>query len=758
MGASRLCGFDGSYKFRKLFLLLFMIGLPYVVFSQVRPSIQDFSSSQQAELAGLIMDYVTPEIIEYHCNYTVLTGDNSTDIHSAYDFLPFHREYIAGIETWLLTQDKGEYVPLPKWDPSTPTPMPFRVVDPDCASASCTSGNGPCSTPTNWTPPAPSDLTNFLPPATCALSNDQPLGTVIAPGSLSDHIELGYHNQVHIQMGGVMRNFRSPAAPIFWLWHAQVDDLWKAWECQCPLSGINPKDLYVKDNDFQMQSVRDVGLEPNLDPGPMWESKDIWVRTTNDGFANRVHQNPEYYTDPGLFNYVYVEVRNRGCEDSDAGTLDVHWAKAGTALSYPTHWNGSLTTSNGQPVGDLIAQIALPPIAAGASQVFEIPWQPVNPANYVNLFDETDPLFWIDEPEPHHFCLLARLQTPSDPITFSNGSDLNAYVRNNNNVAWKNFSVFDLDPNNIVGVPGCEDNVVVGSTILVGDVAGEGGAYDLELDNPQHYRGNAITDEAEVSLTLSPPMWDRWIAGGQVAQNLVVLREDCRQLVVTGTPAQLKNLDFLPHEQNLAKVGVNFLADQLSGQPTFTFRALQRHSSTGALVGGETFTVNVPGRPGFWADAGEDKMVRAGDSTQVNAYDIGEAAVYNWYDMHGELIYSGIDVVLSPELTQHYTLEVIAEADGVKSYDDLEVVVTEAYIESISPNPASGQAVVTYTVGSASSAYLVMSMPYGGSYNYILDTQASEQTIPLAGITPGYYSVILVSDGVAVDNHQLIVH
>ncbi|WP_412762755.1 tyrosinase family protein [Peribacillus frigoritolerans] len=39
------------------------------------------------------------------------------------------------------------------------------------------------------------------------------------------------HNDVHIAVGGVMNNVtRSPEAPIFWPWHAFIDDIWWEWE------------------------------------------------------------------------------------------------------------------------------------------------------------------------------------------------------------------------------------------------------------------------------------------------------------------------------------------------------------------------------------------------------------------------------------------------------------------------------------------------------------------------------------------------
>ena len=106
-------------------------------------------------------------------------------------------------------------------------------------------------------------------------------------------------------------------------------------------------DLYIKD------TPADTGVEPNPDPGPMWISEDIWVRTSPDPgylpyafpagsppWVPLAHQNPEY-RDPkySVPNYVYVRVRNRGTTAS-TGTerLRVYWAKASTGLAWPAHW------------------------------------------------------------------------------------------------------------------------------------------------------------------------------------------------------------------------------------------------------------------------------------------------------------------------------------------------------------------------------------------------------------------------------------
>lgn len=748
--------------------------LPGFCQAQVRPNINSFTSAQRTQLVNAMMEYIDATSVQKHCIHVMTTGGH---IHSDFDFLPFHRVYLEGMEDYI--QSKGPayaiYIPLPKWDPSTVVPTEFQVVDPDCASISCDAGHpaSSCGTAVNWNPgiaqpgflslPVQAGINNDLcdwnmnptaPSTANCCSNG--LSRVIE-GQGPNPVSSTYHNSVHGTMGGIMGNFRSPAAPIFWLWHAFVDDVWKTWECGCPQSGMaGTFDLYMKDTDKEVESERDRGEEPNIDNGPMWESEDIWVRNQNDGFTNQQHQNPEYMALPGNFNYVYVQVRNRGCI-ANAGTemLELSWAKAGTALSWPSFWNGSITSP--ALMGNLISTQPIPVIQPGGSAIIEFAWQPPNPAIYAPI--GTDPIFWANE--PWHFCLLARILTPADPMTFVETTNLYANVKNNNNIIWKNLTVVDLNPANIVSPGGgwITDAKNVGAIIRVGDAWDKGGVYNLELQNPPTYRGNPVTAEAEVKVILDEPLWRIWQAGGYQGTNVGIANANKREIVVKNSPASLNNLRFRPNEQYLAHVGFHFIADRLSGQQDFYFQALQRNTLTKELVGGEKFHIKVPGKDRrFVANAGTDLMVSRYSKVNLSAIDIGQPATYNWYDEAGKLIHSGKELSVSADVSEKYKLEVIAKRDGVKDYDVVEVKVKPHEIVAISPNPANNNVLVKYKLSDAKSAYLMLQRPYASIQNqYILNLSQSQTTINVSGLAKGTYSVILVCDGTATDVKSLVV-
>lgn len=499
-------------------------------------------------------------------------------------------------------------------------------------------------------------------------------------------------------------------------------------------------DLYSKDKPW------DMGKEPS-NVSNLWESEDIWVRKQNDGIANQVHQNPEYYAIPSNHDYVYVRIRNRGCVPS-TGTEQVtlYWAKAATALSWPNNWNGSILTSGGFPLGGIIGTVTLPVIQPGNATIITLPWNPPNPADYVGGLTTDPSLFWAEE--PHHFCLLSRITASGDPMTVPETINLGSNVNNNNNIVWKNLSVVDSNTSNIF----------TGATVLVGDAWHQGGLYAIEFANPNYITGNPITEEAEIRIKLDTPLWEKWQQAGYQSEGVEIVNAQEHELVLFGHHAKLENLMFQPDEQNLMHVRFNFLTQQASNQNEYEFCVIQR-TMDNMIVGGETYKIyKDQERQLFAADAGADKEIEQLNSTTLSAYPIGEQAVYNWYDESGTLVYTGKDFTVTPEVTTKYKLEVIASLDGFKDYDEVEVKVKEYAINSISPNPSNTVIDIDYRAQKAQSAYIMIVPLFSGTSNqYILNTSDTSKRIDVSGYARGQYAVVLICDGNVVDYKNILV-
>jgi len=481
-------------------------------------------------------------------------------------------------------------------------------------------------------------------------------------------------------------------------------------------------DLYIKDSDD------DDGAEPNPTTDNMWTSPDIWIRNNNDN--GLMHQNPEYRTN-GNPNYINVRVINKSCVAS-TGTeiLTVNWAKANTALAWPQNWDGSLTNGT-HPLGGALSNVSIPIIPAGGEAIVKIPWVVPNPDNY------------SDNDNPWHFCLLSRINATDDPLTSPLTSNPNVMVRNNNNLAWKNLTVVDLVADR------------TSAMVMIANPSNTPKTYYLELQKATNEGGKAIYEEAEVTLKMDDVIYDAWERGGKQAQ-LIASKHEEKSKLVKGDNVILDNIMFEPNERGLLTLDFNFLTKELTDKTEFTYHIVQKDANTGEVIGGETFLIKKKSRPIFIANAGNDKEIDENETITLSAKQINEAAIYNWYDTDGNLIYQGKDLTVSADVTKKYKLEIVAETDGYKDYDEIQVKLKPSIIENISPNPASNQMQVNYKLNGVSSAYLMIIGQYGTSNNYVLNTTSSQTTINLSNYTNGFYTVALVCNGEIVDAKTLI--
>lgn len=176
-------------------------------------------------------------------------------------------------------------------------------------------------------------------------------------------------------------------------------------------------------------------------------------------------------------------------------------------------------------------------------------------------------------------------------------------------------------------------------------------------------------------------------------------------------------------------------------------------------MGGETYEIRKPARPLFYADA-DDVVADRNEMVTLTAEDINEAAVYNWYDMDGNLIYTGTELTVVADIAKTYQLEIIADADGYKDYTDVNVELNPHKLKSIAPNPAGQSVMVSYNLNAPDSAYIsvlgYIGNDTGVERNYILDTESSQYSIDLSNYAIGFYTVRLICDGQMIGSLNLI--
>jgi hypothetical protein len=200
--------------------------------------------------------------------------------------------------------------------------------------------------------------------------------------------------------------------------------------------GIVP-DIYLRDN------VGDTGVVPST--GSISTSPDIIVRPSavadpqtafGQGSGTENSSTLGYEVEAGQDNYIYVRMKNRGGANADNVTATVYWSEVSTLVT-PDMWTLVGTTlAVDVPQGDTLVV--------------------------------ADPITWADSdiPGTGHYCFVGILDHPGDPAPPLPGpTDWDGFlnfIRNLNNVTWRNFNVVDLDPS-VAGDPAEMPFIIAGA-------------------------------------------------------------------------------------------------------------------------------------------------------------------------------------------------------------------------------------------------------------------------------------------------------
>jgi extracellular elastinolytic metalloproteinase len=310
--------------------------------------------------------------------------------------------------------------------------------------------------------------------------------------------------------------------------------------CQSSVS-LDDVDVWSHDKPW------DTGLEP--DPATaadnMWESEDIWVR--NDATAGG-HQDPEL----GQVNYVHVHWENKGPATAYNGVVHLYYAVASSGLSWPTDWTEIGTGAIGS-------------LASGATFEVSIPWVPIVSG---------------------HVCLLARLESAQDPMSFAEGTDVNYNTRYNNNIVWRNVNVVDL----------IAFDYVVG-TMIVRNVALTPALTRLSFRDrlDTGVRGKFL-QRGRVLIDLGPTLYNRWLAGGSVGGGIRVAGANTIEILPTTGAApfiqfQTQAREAFETHPRFENTAANVDRSKVDKH---VFEIRQTNQSANALVGGVTYQIKAP--------------------------------------------------------------------------------------------------------------------------------------------------------------------
>ncbi|WP_340201942.1 tyrosinase family protein [Ascidiimonas sp. W6] len=277
-------------------------------FAGRRVSIWSLTSSERTTIRTQIMNYLNSDIDTSASGtdrYNVVNthGDNDAYIHNYNQvFLGWHRRYIAEMETYVMANISSSLRTkcnnlLPFWSPTTTIPSAFSGTDAVLSGFDPIENTNPNSSGNyNFNRFFDLNFCNNYPndgqAATyCATQTARQTDDAIRPiDKFAADLECE-HNSVHDTIGGVMGDsLHSPAAAIFWIWHAFVDELYWDYEVCNPTYSSIPYSMNfdnLLDNSWYVGSSNRFGrVQVTTQNGPQSGSRHLTMDvTTNTNFA-----------------------------------------------------------------------------------------------------------------------------------------------------------------------------------------------------------------------------------------------------------------------------------------------------------------------------------------------------------------------------------------------------------------------------------------------------------------------------------------
>ena len=179
-------------------------------------------------------------------------------------------------------------------------------------------------------------------------------------------------------------------------------------------------DVYIRD------FVGDTGA-PHT--GSIASSPDIILRPTavmnpqaefGEGSVNENSATLGFEAEVGQDNFIYVRVLNRGGSPATNVVATVYWSPPATLVT-PDMWT-------------LVGSVTIPTVLEG------------------DVLTVSNAITWsaTQIPVEGHYCFIGLVGTtsepPPSPANFSNWNNFFSYIRENNNVTWRNFNVVDIVP------------------------------------------------------------------------------------------------------------------------------------------------------------------------------------------------------------------------------------------------------------------------------------------------------------------------
>jgi hypothetical protein len=484
-------------------------------------------------------------------------------------------------------------------------------------------------------------------------------------------------------------------------------------------------DAYMKD------FGDDSGYEPiALNPWDLYEPPDLWVRDTLENLTSSPgdpnvyayeHQgvNPTWTNNPAEVPWVYVKVRNRGC-DSIKGRIHLYYTKA----TLDDQWSFATDPGTGRHWSWEEIDSADVALAISENGTYAFQWD--------SIATEPDPLTGGDSA----YCLLARFISASDAMNNEQDSIAAGYnVQANNNIIQRNVTLI-----NGASSSGCvyvANSQATDLNVHLQFFAQEDNSLDF-FDNGGH-----------VTVELGDSLYTWWDNGGQIRSGAKSIA-GTTLLDVYEPDAYIDNITF----PAMTEKRMCFTFSYEPGIAGELFKFDVREFLDSSFTGAERYIITYPDCP--QVDAGEDYSNGGGCDGKLAASPNLEDGEYTWiiYDgkpeVIGDTISSKSDAEIAPESTTTYQV-FLRLPNGCFSSDLITVTVDEGGCGERIAVAAENESM------KSAGSYLLDCVPNPSSdatvFNYSLEKDAAGEihVVNLLGEQVGRYPLAKNSNAVRAD-------
>jgi hypothetical protein len=494
---------------------------------------------------------------------------------------------------------------------------------------------------------------------------------------------------------------------------------------------IHP-DLVIRDD------LLDDGTQPN--PTPItWNSPDILLQ---DFFGNPISLSD-------LHNHqscnVVFNIRNIGTLSSSANSrVHLYWTKSTINPVWSDSWSGLQFYNNGTtilPAGGEITPpegLSIPVINAGGIVTVNYPW---NLPDYTLYNNYAQSIF--RKKTNWGFSILVRIDDGNQTMGLNESHYSSAlFAQQNNNVAVSSGRILFRDD--------FHHTFDVNADVLDREL--------ILIEVSQEPRWNHhLNDFAELYINLSPALAAALKHDAQGEDGIKIIEND--RVLLTSPTARLRfNTIANADEPLFVDAEVNFISDKNPELNDFDFDISLK--SDDRLEGQVRLTAvrDIDVYFKALAEASKTKIVRSKENVMLTSNVIFDEATYKWFNEAGETVGEGSQITVTPLESQTYKIEIMKTEDGFKSYDEVSITVVDGLLSSVSPNPAGSQVLVKYKLSDLVSGGQIQIADAQNITRIAqpVSSNLTEESVSLAGLTPGTYYVKLIIDGYMADTKVLI--